>query len=95
MLTHSFIKKRSFYGLCKKGKTCHEKAYFNTKFFSFLHWPHKNSFFSKPLRGNLGHGVVQITFLFEFFDIFKYVKNVFHKKKAYAPKTSYPYKIHI
>jgi hypothetical protein len=72
---HSFIKMDIFV-VVQKGKICHKKSFFSTKFF-ILHSPHKNNFFLQATswaRRTWRIGDVPTTFLFE---IFKYVENAF------------------
>jgi hypothetical protein len=48
------------------------------------------------LRGHVEHGDVHKMFFFDFFNIFKYIKNEFQIKGAYAPesKKSEPFYLH-
>jgi hypothetical protein len=67
---------------CTKGqKTCHEKAYFSIN-------PYNKSCFLKTLHGDVGREYIHETFYFDFFDIFKYMKNAFQtfKKKCISDK---------
>jgi hypothetical protein len=64
----------------------HEKAYFSTKFCYFNIDHIKSRFLLKQLCRHVEHGHVQ-TFLFQFFDIFKFIKNAFQIKGAYAPES--------
>jgi hypothetical protein len=62
VLAQSFVKNRHFLWAAQRQKKCREKAYFSTKFCHFYIGHIKSRFFSKPLRGQVGHGDVHTTF---------------------------------
>jgi hypothetical protein len=47
----------------------------------------KSHFLLKQLCRQVEHGHVHKTFFFEFFDIFKHIKNAFQINGAYAPES--------
>jgi hypothetical protein len=90
VVTQTFEKNR--YSLCptqKKDKNIHrEKAYFSTNFFHFYIDHIRSWFLLKQLCRHVEHGHIHKTFFcFEFFDVFKYIKNIFQIKGAYAPES--------
>jgi hypothetical protein len=88
VVTYNIVKKEHFlWTVQRRRKKCHEKAYFSNEFCHFYIGTHKKSiFFSKSLRGHVGHRDVHTTLVY-FLNISKYVGNAFQVKGAYAPRS--------
>jgi hypothetical protein len=88
MFMHSFVKNIHIYRLCKiYKKKWHKKAYFSTKSCYFYIGHIKKSFFSKELFVGTYDMEMYTQHFSLFFNIFKYVENVFQIKEAYAPRS--------
>jgi hypothetical protein len=67
----------TFYGICKKDKNCHVKCpIFSIKFYLCYTRHIKRRFIVQRLYEHVAHKDVCVDFLFQFFDISKYVKYV-------------------
>jgi hypothetical protein len=78
VITQSFVKNE--YSLCpmkKRQKYILRKAYFSTKFYHFYIDHIKSRFLFKQLCRHVEHGHIHTKFCFNFFNIFKYIKNAF------------------
>jgi hypothetical protein len=84
VLTQSFVKNGYFsWPQRKRQKPC--RKYFSTNFYHFYVY-HIKIRFLKRLRGHVYHGDVHKKIIWNFL-AFKYIKNVFQMKGAYAPKS--------
>jgi hypothetical protein len=84
----------TFCGLCKKDKNCHLKCHsFSTTFNLFYTRHMTRRFVVQRFCGHVAHKDVRAHFLFQFFNILKYVKYVFqnirsicsHEPKHHSP----------
>jgi hypothetical protein len=65
----------TFYGICKKDKNCHVKCpIFSIKFYLCYTRHIKRRFIVQRLYEHVAHEDVRVDFLFQFFDISKFVK---------------------